>query len=139
MRGHGEKKSRKTDQFIAALMVHPGVEAAAESVGISHATAWRWMKDPAFIERFREVCRDTMNRAIARLQEAASDAVDCLRKVQSTGESESARVSAARTILEHALRAVELDDIQVRLDKLEQIAKSANEKGKHEGEDQAAT
>ena len=56
-----------------------------------------------------------MNRAIARLQEAAIEAVDCLCEVQRDGESESARVSAARTIPEQALRAVELGDVLERL------------------------
>jgi len=37
-------------------------------------------------------------------------------KCQRTGESESARVSAARTILEQALKAVDLEDVQQRLD-----------------------
>jgi hypothetical protein len=62
-----------------------------------------------------------MARAMTRLQEAAIGAAECLCEVQTSGESESARVSAARTILEQALRAVELQDIQGRLDKLEQI------------------
>jgi hypothetical protein len=65
-----------------------------------------------------------MNRAIARLQEAATGAVDCLCEVQSKGESESARVSAARTILEQALRAAELGDVLERLAAIEQTIKS---------------
>src|SRR5262245_50062704 len=112
MKGHGEKKSRKLDQFIAAMLVHPGVEAAAKSVGISYVTAWRWMKDPAVIAQFREARRDAMRQATARLQEVARESVDCLAEVQRSGESESARVSAARCILEQALKATELDDIQ---------------------------
>jgi hypothetical protein len=70
----------------------------------------------------REARRDAMQRAIGRLQEAASGAVDCLCRVQEEGESESARVSAARCILEQALRAAELGDLEERLAKLETIA-----------------
>jgi hypothetical protein len=76
------------------------------------------------VEKLRTARRDAINRAIARLQEAASGAVDCLCEVQQEGESESARVSAARTILEQALRAVELGDIEERLAKLEAIAQN---------------
>ena len=120
MKGHGEKKSRKTEQFIAALLAHPSIDAAAKSIGISNATAWRWMQDPGFAEQYREVRREAMRHTTARLQEAAREAVDCLRDVQRNGESESARVSAARTILEQALKAVDLEDVQGRLDALEQ-------------------
>ena len=34
MNGHGEKKSRKAEQFIAALLSYPSIEAAAKSIGI---------------------------------------------------------------------------------------------------------
>src|SRR6516225_3789994 len=99
------------------MLSHRTVEAAAEAVGIAASSARRWLKDPLVIQRLAEARRDAMNRAIARLQEAATEAVDCLREVQRSGESESARVSAARCILEQSLRAVELGDIQQRLDK----------------------
>jgi len=59
---------------------------------------------------------------MVRLQEAPAGAVDCLCEVQREGESESARVSAARCILEQALRAAEVGDLEERLAKLEAIA-----------------
>jgi hypothetical protein len=129
MIGHGEKKSRKLDAFVANLLLHPSVEEAARATGISVPTGFRWMKDAVVLEKLRTARRDAMNRAIVRLQEAASGAVDCLCKVQREGESESARVSAARCILEQALRAAELGDIEERLAKLETIAKSHSWKG----------
>lgn len=119
MSGHGEKKSRKSEQFIAALLSNPTIEAAAKSAGISDATAWRWLKDPKFAEQYRDARREAMRQTTARLQEAAGESVECLREVQRDGESESARVSAARTILEQALKAVDLEDVQQRLDALE--------------------
>jgi hypothetical protein len=124
-----------------AMMSHPTVEATAAAVEISPATAYRWLQDEAVIRRLAEARRDAMSRAIARLQEAATEAVDCLCQVQRDGESESARVSAARTILEQALRAVELGDIAERLAKLEAIARTRDWKGPNSnaGEDQAST
>ena len=121
--GHGEKKSRKLEGFIAAMLAQPTVEAAAKAAGISYVAAWRWMKDEAVIARYRAARRDAMQHALARLEQAASGAVECLAEVQSKGESESARVSAARTILETALKVVELNDIQERLAELERLAK----------------
>lgn len=128
MKGHGEKKTRKAEQFIAALLAHPSIEAAAKSVGIGSATAWRWMQDPKFAAQYREARREAMRHTTARLQEAAREAVECLREVQRSGESESARVSAARTILEQALKAVDLEDVQERLDALEHAVRSQQER-----------
>ena len=68
--------------IIAALLEHPSIEAAAKSVGIGTATAWRWMKDPDFIEQYRDARREAMRHTTARLQEAAREAVECLREVQ---------------------------------------------------------
>jgi phosphoglycolate phosphatase-like HAD superfamily hydrolase len=124
MNGHGEKKSRKSEQLIAALLTHPSIEAAAKSVGIGEVTAWRWMQDPAFATQYREARREAMRQTTARLQEAAREAVECLGDVQRTGQSESARVSAARTILEQALKAVDLDDLTERVEALEQAKKA---------------
>ena len=124
MQGHGEKRSRTEEQLIAALLTHPSIEAAAESVGISPVTAWRWMKDQAFAARCREARREVMRHTMGRLQEASQEAVDCLRKLQRAGKSESVRIAAARTILDHAMQAVELEDVQQRLDALEQRQRS---------------
>ncbi|HEY6346890.1 MAG TPA: hypothetical protein VIY49_35815 [Bryobacteraceae bacterium] len=122
-KGHGEKRSRKQEQFIAALLSNPTVEAAAKAVGIGNVTAWKWRKDPPFDDQYREATRDAMHRAAALLQGAAREAVDTLREIQSEGKSEAARVSAARTILEMALKAADLEDVQRRLDTLEQVVK----------------
>jgi hypothetical protein len=118
------KQDRLMDRLIAELLTHPNLEDAAAAAGVSRTSAWRWMKSADFIARLRTARRDAMQHAMAQLQTAAIGAVACLVEVQSKGESESARVSAARTILEQALRAVELQDIQGRLDALEAIAKS---------------
>jgi hypothetical protein len=123
-RGHGDKKPRLRDRFIMALLASPSVEAAAESVGINRVTAWRWMQDPAVVQRLAEARRQGMQHAMTRLQAAASRSVDCLCAVQQDGESESAKVSAARCILEMALRAVELGDVLERLDAMERTIKS---------------
>src|SRR5262249_33142016 len=119
--GHGEKRTRKQEQLIAALLSHPTIEAAAKSVGISDATAGRWMKTPEFQAVYSKARREAMRQTTARLQEAAAEAVDALREVQRTGESESARVSAARTILEQSMKAADLEDVQTRLEAPERV------------------
>jgi hypothetical protein len=115
-KGHGEKRSRKQEQFIAALLSHSTVEAAAKVVGIGNVTAWKWRQDPAFVKQYREA----MHQAAGLLQGAAREAVETLRAILSKAESEAARVSAARTILDMALKAADLEDVQQRLDALEQ-------------------
>ena len=118
MRGHGEKKSRKLDAFIAGLLSRQTVEDAAAAAGISTATAYRWMQDQDVIDRLRQARREAWGRAMAQLQEAGPEAVEALRKILREAEGESPRVAASRTILELGLRVVELSDIEERLGKL---------------------
>ena len=123
MRGHGEKKSRKMDLLIAALMTHPTVEAAAQATGIGVATAYRWLKDTDFLARVREARRDAIRQIMAQLQASASESVKCLTELQSGAEAESVRAGAAKTILEMVLKAGAIEDVNVRLDSIEQTLK----------------
>jgi hypothetical protein len=121
--GHGEKRGRKLTAFVTAVMTTPTIEAAAATVGIAASTARRWMQHPDTIQALAAARRDAMKAALAKLQQIALEAVNSLSEIQRAGESESARVSAAKTVLEQAMRAVELEDVQARLAKLEVLAR----------------
>jgi hypothetical protein len=47
-----------------ALLASPSVETAAESVGISRVTAWRWMRDATVLERLAQIRRQGMQLAM---------------------------------------------------------------------------
>src|SRR5215472_435679 len=117
--GHGEKKHRKLDQFIAAMMIHKTVEAAAQAVGISAASAYRWLQDPLVIQRLTEARRDSMARCMGRIQANATRAADNLDELQRTAESEAVRLGASRATLEFAFRSTEIIDVLERLATIE--------------------
>jgi hypothetical protein len=123
-RDRNGRKNRRVDLFIASLLCHPNVEEAAAAARISTASGWRYLRDPEVLTRLRAACRDTMQQSKSLLQAASIEAVSLLRKILREGESESVQVGAAKTILEMALRAVELDDIGERLARLERLAKN---------------
>lgn len=119
--GHGEKASRKKEALICALLVEPTVDQAAKKVGIGTTTAFRWMQDPLFQEGYREAKRQAVSQAISQLQRASAEAVNTLREIMNNIEAPSAsRVTAARTVLDSALKAVELEDLAERIKKLEE-------------------
>jgi hypothetical protein len=136
--GHGEKRSWKQEQLIAAPLSHPTIEAAAKGGGHRGLTAWRWGQDTTFAERYREATREAMSQAAALLPGGAHEAVDTLRAIQSEGQSEAARISAARTILEMAVKAADLEDVQRRLDTLEVCAIFPKEGGHVSGKTDGA-
>ena len=124
MRAHGEKLSRKQEQTIAALLTCDSITAAAAQCGIAEATIHRWLKDDGFQSAYREDRRAVMQHAIVQVQRATAEAVATLRSVMQDSESPaSARVSAAKAILETAVKAVELEDLEARIAALEAVAK----------------
>jgi hypothetical protein len=108
----------RQDRAIVALLAEPSIEAAAKSAEVSDVTIWRWMKQPEFKSRLRDARRALVEGAIGRLQAAATEAVETLRRNLTCG-TPSVEVKAAATILDQAVRCVELFDLAERVEQLE--------------------
>ena len=123
MKTLGSKFSRKMEEAIAALLTQRTLDDAARSVGIGTPTLIRWQKDPEFQTAYREARRAAFGQSIARLQQASSAAVSVLIKVMADPTSPpSTRVRAADSVLDHAAKAIEIEDIEVRVADLERAA-----------------
>jgi DNA-binding MurR/RpiR family transcriptional regulator len=123
MKGHGSKIARKQDEAIVALLTHRTMEEAAGAVGISVSTLLRWMKEPAFDALFREAKRKAFAQATSRLHHLSNAAVSTLGKVMlDPATPASTRVRAADSILDHTIKAIEIDDIEARVSELERAA-----------------
>jgi DNA-binding MurR/RpiR family transcriptional regulator len=121
MRGPGEKLTRKQEVAIAALLTAPTIADAAHAASISEPTLWRWLQRDDFQAAYRQARREAVSQAVAYLQRVAGEAVDTLRAVmQDAQKPASARVSAARAVLDLAIRGVELEDLEARIHVLEQ-------------------
>ncbi len=121
MKANGRKRSY--EQAALALLEYPTVAEAARAVEVSETTLYRWMNETEFKEVYRTARREVVRQAVARLQRACRMAVDTLQDVMECGDSPaSARVTAARTVLEMAFKAVELEDIDERVTALEQAS-----------------
>ena len=120
--GHGEKLSRKKDQAVMALITEPTMKAAADKIGITPRTLYKWLKMPEFRSAYMAAKREAVTVAVARLQQAAAEAVEALRSIMNDPKKPaSARVSAARSILELAIKAIEIEDLEIRIEELERL------------------
>jgi hypothetical protein len=114
------KFTRKKEEAIVALMTQRNVEEAARAAGIGHQTLLRWLKLPEFQDAYREARRAAFGQSIARLQHASSAAVGTLLKIMvDRNAPASSRVRAADSVLDHTLKAMEIEDIEVRVAALE--------------------
>jgi hypothetical protein len=119
MRGHGEKQSRRQEAAIAALLSEPTVEAAAKKAKVGYRTLRVWLKDPAFNREYREARRQIVEEAVSRLQQTTLMAVLTLYRNLTCGNP-GTEVRAAQVILEQSVKAVELMDLEQRVEELEQ-------------------
>ena len=109
-----------------ALLTEPTISAAAQAAGVGERTLYRWLDDPTFATAYRAARRQAVSQAIARLQQLSSGAVAVLAQVAADKNARaSSRVAAATKILEVAIKAVELEDLEARISVLEE-AQHAN-------------
>jgi hypothetical protein len=125
MVGHGAKLGRKQEEAIAALLTQRNTEDAARATGVTPKTLLRWMKLPEFKAAYREARWATFGQSIARLQQATSAAASTLLKVMvDPSTPASTRVRTAESVLTHAAKSIEIEDIEARVTALEQTAES---------------
>jgi hypothetical protein len=120
MPGHGEKRSRKTSEVIAALLSEPTTAAAAAKVGVHVKTLLRWLREPSFLAAYRQARRQVVEHVIARLQQLGDKAALALERVLDDPDGRPQdKVRSATAVLDRALRGVELIDILERVETLE--------------------
>ncbi len=120
---------RKQEEVIAALLTQRNAGEAARAAGLGTRTLLRWFKVPEFQAAYREARRQAFGQSIARLQQATSAAATTLlRAMVEPGAPASVRVRAAECVLSHATKAIEIEDIEVRVSALEAAAEQVREK-----------
>ena len=107
---------------IVALLNKQTVRDAAQAVGVGETTLYRWLQDPDFQEAYRDAKFEVVQQALSQLQQSCGEAAQVLGEIMKDKEVPPyTRVVAARTILETSIRAVELDTLEARIEKLEQF------------------
>jgi hypothetical protein len=115
---------------MAALLSESCIQEAARVAGISETTGYRWLKDADFKTAFKTLQDSITSDAVARIKGSMNIAVATLKYVMRDSEAlPSARVSAARVILENSFKSIEIMDVLERLELLENKI-SDEEKGK---------
>jgi len=115
-----EKLTPKQEKALAALLSCGEVKAAAKKAGVGQTTLWRWLKEDAFIEEYRNGRRRLVETTVSRLSSDGVAASTALREIaEDKSAPASARVAAARAIIEHSIKGVEVLDLEPRLKEIE--------------------
>jgi hypothetical protein len=127
--GHGSKRAQQEDAALAALLSEPTIADAATRAGISEATLYRWLADRDFRARHRDARRQVVEHAVCALQRATSTAVATLER-NLICAAPAAEISAAKAVLDFAIKGIELVDLSERIQALEQASEQAAEREK---------
>ncbi len=118
---HNGALSGKQKRFVAALAAAGSVREAAALAGIGERTAWRYLGLPDVRAELGRIQDGVLSEATAACIRGMSGALATLESVMADPmASASARVAAARAILDAAARLAELQTFAQRIAKLEE-------------------
>jgi hypothetical protein len=125
MTGNAKNLGRRKEEAILALLSTRTTEEAARTVKVSAKTIVRWQKEPEFDAAYRVAKRAAFGQSIARLHYLSSSAVSTLGKVMLDASTPPAtRVRAADSILNHTIKAMEIEEFEARVSELERAAEA---------------
>ncbi len=112
MASSSQKRARKQE------LEEPTISKAAKKAGVGERTLLRWLKLDDFQAAYRIAQREVLSQAIAQIHQATSESVKTFRAIMMDESAPaSARVAAAKIVLEVAIKGVERED---RLNAIEQ-------------------
>lgn len=114
----------KQIKLIAALLEYKTKQAAAQSIGISQTTLYKWFADPVFVNAYRLAVDKFLDENICQLQTRTDKALQTFVEIMENPEAGvMARLNAAHAIYTYSLKCKDLA-ISAKLDELERIVKT---------------
>jgi hypothetical protein len=110
--------------LIAAIASGATIRDASVTAGVAESTAYRRLRDAAFQRQVSTARGEMLARAVGMLANASTRAVITLTSLLD-GESESVRLSAAKSIIELGSKLRESTELEARILELEARAAEA--------------
>lgn len=113
------------EKLLAALLTSRTKKEAAAAAGISDRTMRSYFEDQEFCQRYREAFAGVIESATRQAQQNLTLAISTLTEIMGNADEQAtARIQAARSTLEYALKLTEQMDI---LEQLRELEKWRNE------------
>ena len=107
-------------RFLAHLLSTGNIERACKASKIGKAKAYGWLREESFQQELKTRRAEMVDSALELLQGASVEAVTRLRELLHCGKA-STEARAAIAILEAAIKAKELGELERRITALERI------------------
>lgn len=117
----------KRRKALEALLTNSTRRAAAHAAGIDEKTLRGYLEDEDFLREYRHAFTAMIEETTRAAQIALSPAITTLRDIcEDTEAPAMARISAARCILDVGMKMTELNDIEMRLEALENANRASH-------------
>ena len=114
------------EKILSALISTRTISAAAAAAGVSDRAIYTRLSDDAFRAEYERRQSMTLDAACKALQEAMTEAAAVLTSIMKDADTgPTARISAARNVLDYGMKLTELTDLTARVAALEEAAKEA--------------
>lgn len=117
-------------KFICLLLSAKSQEAALRQANLSRQTLATWMKNPRFSDELKRRRDELINEAFEALKRSAKQAAEVLIALLKSS-NEHIRRHAANDVIDHVLRARELEQVVERISVLEEIVTKKGRQYEH--------
>lgn len=110
----------KQQNFIVALLQYPSTEEAIRATGIARQTAYRYLEDEEFKNALSEARREVVNGITNQLRNLGGEAIQTLKNnLYDEEATPTSKNQTAKTILDFIYRGAEIEQVEARLDEIE--------------------
>jgi hypothetical protein len=120
---HNRALSRSQQRAVLALLTCTTVAQAAAEAKVGERTLHRWLReDDVFKAEYLNLRQQAVNDALSALQKYSASAARVLITLANDPRCpHSVRLGAAKSVLEMSLEALNIEVLEARLERLEQV------------------
>ena len=122
--------NKKQEKFLQALLIESTITSAAKKAGISHSTAYRFLKDAEFKKELNKAKSECITDTIRYLQGNLTACSEALIKiVKNPATADQVRINAINTVFQNCKSLIETCEVEERMLKLEELISESGVKG----------
>ena len=106
---------------VQTILTAATMDEAAKEAGTTRSTLYRWLKDDLFFQELSRAKRRMIDHHLLRLQRTTGSAIDTLNEIcRDKDAPASARVAAAKAVLDSVMKAIEIEVLAAVMNKLKE-------------------
>jgi len=120
-----EKLTSKEIQLVNALLTSKTIREVSEKTGLSEATIYRYLKKEKIVNELEKSKRELTNNTLRYFITLGNKALNNIEELMNS-RYERIRLEASKYVLDMIVKIKELQELEDRINRLEQIVEERN-------------